>query len=283
MTMAVGGSNRFLACYTDRQGPHGPQAYICPEDMDGDASQSQPDHDAPQGTATSPRMDQAMNVFAGRKRFALTFGLSLSAMTAASAWAQFLPNAPMGTGNIATGRRSQGPAGGADKPATPAPEAIPGAKARQPVAPATRAPSDLQPTDALFDAINRGDIAAARDALNRGADLNGVNVLGLTPMELSVDLGRNDISFLLLSMRGEDSGRGARAVARDSAPPAAPHGPLPLKAAQAHHPSGKPGTLETTREAALRKTATPKLFANDGGRPLPNVGFLGFGSRQASN
>ena len=35
---------------------------------------------------------------------------------------------------------------------------------------------DLQPTDALFDAINRGDIAAARDALNRGADLNGVPV-----------------------------------------------------------------------------------------------------------
>jgi ankyrin repeat protein len=77
----------------------------------------------------------------------------------------------------------------------------------------------MPPTDALFDAINRGDIAAARDALNRGADLNGVNVLGMTPMELSVDLGRNDISFLLLSMRGEDGGRGSRAVAHDRAEP----------------------------------------------------------------
>src|ERR1700757_1385559 len=81
----------------------------------------------------------------------------------------------------------------------------------------SRPPSDMEPTDALFDAINRGDIGAARDAISRGADLRGHNVLGMTPMELSVDLGRNDISFLLLSMRGEDSGRGARAVGRDTA------------------------------------------------------------------
>ena len=100
----------------------------------------------------------------------------------------------------------------------PAPDAVPGDKARAPAAPSTRVAGDMQPTDALFDAINRGDIATARDALNRGADLNGVNVLGMTPMELSVDLGRNDISFLLLSMRGEDSGRGSRAVGRETAP-----------------------------------------------------------------
>src|SRR6202012_5975497 len=92
-----------------------------------------------------------------------------------------------------------------------------GAKARSPAAPSSHAPTDLQPTDALFDAINRGDIAAARDALNHGADMNGVNVLGMTPMELSVDLGRNDISFLLLSMRGEDPGRGSSTVGRGQA------------------------------------------------------------------
>ena len=101
-----------------------------------------------------------------------------------------------------------------EKPTGPAPDAVPGDKARAPAAPSTHAAGDLPPTDALFDAINRGDIASARDALNRGADLNGENVLGMTPMELSVDLGRNDISFLLLSMRGEDSGRGSRAVGR---------------------------------------------------------------------
>ena len=60
----------------------------------------------------------------------------------------------------------------------------------------------MEPTEALFDAINRGDIGTARDAISRGADLHGHNVLGMTPLELSVDLGRNDISFMLLSMRG---------------------------------------------------------------------------------
>ena len=47
----------------------------------------------------------------------------------------------------------------------------------------------MEPNDALFDAINRGDIAAARDAISRGADLGARNILGMTPMELSVDLG----------------------------------------------------------------------------------------------
>ena len=78
----------------------------------------------------------------------------------------------------------------------------------------------MAPTAALFDAINRGDIIAARDALNRGADLNAQNVLGMTPIDLSVDLGRNDITFLLLSMRsgsdqaGAETGRRARPGAR---------------------------------------------------------------------
>ena len=225
-----------------------------------------------------------MKVSAGRNRLAIPLGLALSVITAASAWAQLMPNAPIGTGNIATGQRSQGPAGGAEKPPPPAPAAIPGAKAREPAAPATRAASDMQPTDALFDAINRGDIAAARDALNRGADLNGVNVLGLTPMELSVDLGRNDISFLLLSMRGEDSGRGARAVARGNAPSAAPSAPSPIKTAQMRHRlSSKPDVVQATRDTVPAAAPTPKLFANDGGTPLPKVGFLGFGSRQAAN
>ena len=68
----------------------------------------------------------------------------------------------------------------------------------------------MSPNDALFDAINRGDIAAARDALSRGAELDAHNLLGMTPMELSVDLGRNDISFLLLSYRVRTAGRRPR-------------------------------------------------------------------------
>jgi hypothetical protein len=121
----------------------------------------------------------------------------------------------------------------------------------------------MLPTDALFDAINRGDIAAARDAISRGADLNGRNVLGMTPMELSVDLGRNDISFLLLSMRAED------------------HRPSSTAAGQ----GGKPGEAPRARVKVARQQPvvpaqpvqrTPRLFANDGGAPVPSVGFLGF-------
>ncbi len=192
-------------------------------------------------------------------------------------WAQ-LSSAMPGGGSPASRMQSRAP----EKPVIPAPDAVPGDKARAPAAPSTHIAGDLQPTDALFDAINRGDIATARDALNRGADLNGVNVLGMTPMELSVDLGRNDISFMLLSMRGEDTGRGSRAVGRDEGGNA-----KAVKAAAAAH--GVADTRSAARAkaaqlpAATRPIATPKLFANDGGAPLPSVGFLGFDSRSAAN
>lgn len=183
-----------------------------------------------------------------------------------------------------------------EKPELPEPDAVPGAKARQPAAPATRMATDMPPTDALFDAINRGDIASARDALNRGADLNGMNILGMTPMELSVDLGRNDISFLLLSMRGEDSGRGSRAVGRDiAATGQVAQAAKPMTSARTSGTGSTPaGNAPTgskavgakpvgTRAVAARPVATPKLFADDGGTPLPSAGFLGFGSQSATN
>lgn len=211
-----------------------------------------------------------------RHLFAWLVGAAVTAGAWSHGWAQLAPAAPGGAG----GHPSQGPAGGPEKPAEKAPDAIPGAKAREPVVPASKNAGDMQPTDALFDAINRGDIAAARDALNRGADLNGINVLGMTPMELSVDLGRNDITFLLLSERGEDSGRGSRAVAHET------HGAeRPDKVAQTRKPA-VPAKTKLAAEAkppAAKPLATPKLFANDGGTPLPNAGFLGFGSRPATN
>jgi hypothetical protein len=101
----------------------------------------------------------------------------------------------------------------------------------------------------------------------------------MTPMELSVDLGRNDISFLLLSMRGEDSGRGSRAVGRDA--------PAPLQGAKTAAVA-KPAAPAKSRVLAgrpepVKPIATPKLFANDGGTPLPSAGFLGFDSRSSAN
>jgi hypothetical protein len=151
--------------------------------------------------------------------------------------------------------------------ALPPPEALPGAKSTGAPAAASHIPTDMSPTDALFDAINRGDAGAARDALNRGADLNGKNVLGMTPMELSIDLGRNDISFLLLSMRGE---------AASSTPPATGT-PLPVQATKPAPPPRGRGAVKTVAAVqAPAAPATPRLFAGDGGAPNPQVGFLGF-------
>jgi hypothetical protein len=129
-------------------------------------------------------------------------------------------------------------------------------------APADRTEVDLAPTEALFDAINRGDLAAARDAINRGADLGGKNILGMTPVELSVDLGRNDITFLLLSNR---TATGPSSVAPIAKPPAK------AAAAVAHVPAA---TVVTTKPVP-----TSEQFAKqDGGTPNPQSGFLGFGS-----
>jgi hypothetical protein len=218
----------------------------------------------------------------GRRLAKLTLGAALGLILSSASWAQ-LGVGPLGGGplssNSATARRTPAP----EKPVVPAPSAIPGAKAREPVAPPTRSMSDMHPTDALFDAINRGDIASARDALNRGADLNGVNVLGMTPMELSVDLGRNDISFLLLSMRGEDSGRGSRAVshetaARDQATEKLPAAKLQSRPAKTARQRVLPAASVASGQPA-HTVASPKLFANDGGTPLPSAGFLGFDQR----
>ena len=154
------------------------------------------------------------------------------------------------------------------------PPALPGARAEpSAVAPAGKNVGDLPPTEALFDAINRGDLPAAKEAVNRGADLNGNNVLGLNPLELAVDLGRNDISFLLLSLRG---GSGY-STTRGPGPAAKP----PTRAERMA--ADRAERLERTRVRAVSAAppvATPpqtaRLFGANGGAPIPQAGFLGF-------
>jgi hypothetical protein len=155
--------------------------------------------------------------------------------------------------------------------AAPPPPALPGAASTGNVAPATRIPTDMEPTEALFDAINRGDIGVARDAISRGADLHGQNVLGMTPLELSIDLGRNDISFMLLSMRGGDDGRGhqGQAVAAK---------PSPTKQARQVAKQVQPRPAARVAASAPAATQTARLYSGDGGAPNPNAGFLGFDS-----
>jgi len=186
-----------------------------------------------------------------------------------------------GGGNSSVGVPSFGPQKGV--PRGPkrevAPPALPGARAEPTaVAPAERSAADLPPTEALFDAINRGDLPTARDAVNRGADLNGTNVLGLTPLDLAIDLGRNEISFLLLTLRGGSGfnttqgpaaptpqGRAATARAeRDAARAAAREGRAAERQAVAARPSNGPSPQ------------APRLFAGQGGAAVPQAGFLGF-------
>ena len=163
------------------------------------------------------------------------------------------------------------------------PPAVPGARAEPTaVAPADRNAADLPPNEALFDAINRGDLATAKDAINHGADLNSTNVLGLTPLDLAIDLGRNEISFLLLTLRGGSGfnttqgpaattpqSRPATARAeRDAARTAARDGRAAERQAVAARPSNGPSPQ------------APRLFAGQGGTPVPQAGFLGFDARR---
>jgi len=149
------------------------------------------------------------------------------------------------------------------RPAEPLPSAVPGSRA-QPGA-AERTQQNLGPNEALFDAINRGDLRDARDAMSRGADLNARNVLGLTPLELSVDLGRNDISFMLLSYRGGGGGGAISSRGQETG-----IGGTPPRIA----PSPRRSTRNVAAPAA--PPSLPRLWANDGGAPQPEIGFLGF-------
>ncbi len=144
------------------------------------------------------------------------------------------------------------------------PPALPGAVSNDPAAPSGHASADMNPTAALFDAINRGDLTAAKEALSRGADLSGTNVLGEKPIESAIDLNRNDITFLLLSMRNNDDQSGRVQVATDTA-------------------SGsidKPGHLtihgRSSNRPAQQAAYGGSRAAADGGVAKPEVGFLGF-------
>lgn len=158
------------------------------------------------------------------------------------------------------------------------PPALPGAQSEGTAAPATENPADMSPNAALFDAINRGDVAAARDALSRGAELNAHNVLGLTPIELAVDLGHHDIAFLLLSMRGADSSSGPPPAA---AAPTVAEKPMPA-ATKSRHATRVAARGTTPPLSDPGQPQQPKLFANDGGSPIPSIGFLGFANGRGS-
>lgn len=117
---------------------------------------------------------------------------------------------------------------------------------------------DIEPTVALFEAINRGSVSAARDAINRGADLNGHNILGQTPLDMSIDLNRNPITFLILSLRNSTSLQGG--------------GGLGSVSTSDLHMSSSADVEENTQS----KAHDPR-YDRTGGAAQPSIGFLGFG------
>ena len=146
------------------------------------------------------------------------------------------------------------------------PTGLPGARSGAVVAPAEKSAAEMRPTEALFDSVNRGDIAAARDAIGRGAELEGRNILGLTPLELAVDLSRNDITFLLLSMRGAGSG------------PV----PEPTRAAPRPVAVARPVAAPVPARVAVIAPVRQRSAGADPGTPAPQAGFLGFGGGTAT-
>ncbi|MBV9117540.1 MAG: hypothetical protein JOY63_09270 [Acetobacteraceae bacterium] len=157
------------------------------------------------------------------------------------------------------------------------PAALPGvAPKEQPIAPPNRVPTLMSPTEALFDAVNRGDMAGARDAISRGADLGATNELGLTPLDLAIDLGRSDISFLLLSIRNAGIGTSGGQQQVAQATPA--EKALEASGASARPRPGRRLATRVTVEPA-GQPSLPRLFEGNGGEPIPSAGFLGFGGR----
>ena len=162
------------------------------------------------------------------------------------------------------------------------PSALPGAQVNKDrVIPSEKGASDKSPNDALFDAITRGDVSSAQDAINRGADFNARNILGLTPLDESIDLGRNNITFLLLSLRPAPDTTSAPAKPFTSAPPKLT-GALsaPLPSSLAARPAATPAATDGAVGASPAKStpAAPALPASgNAGTPNPKTGFLGFG------
>ena len=147
-------------------------------------------------------------------------------------------------------------------PAENLPPALPGFGNQAPSAvPGVSKPQTGDPTAQLFTAINANDYNSAQDALSRGADLDAQNALGETPIDLSVALNRNSITFMLLSARnvagGDDSDAQITGTPASSPAASAAQTPaVPIKLIQSPNQPSVPG--------------------NNPGVPNPSAGFLGF-------
>lgn len=147
--------------------------------------------------------------------------------------------------------------------------------AQPPAAPRASQPRTGTATEQLFEAINQGEIEDVRAAVGAGADIGARNVLGLTALDLAVDLGRTDVALYLMSL-GRARERTIEPLPRDTSPQRdAARGAAQQRRAE-----------DAAIEAALRQrgptvsrqgiVAVAPLWAGNGGAPNPALGFLGF-------
>lgn len=194
------------------------------------------------------------------KRFAIPLMLATTALATLGA------TPADAQGMLGAGRTTSRPAPEAPREQPPA---LPGVAARRGQAPipAETPPASMNPNDALFDGISRGDIATVRDAVARGADVNARNALGLTAVDAAVDQGRPEIMFYVLSMR---SSAGNAPPPPDRVAPAGRNRPQPTRERQPI-PRNEPAVQPSTVTPRL-----PQLWQANGGAPQPSIGFLGF-------
>lgn len=151
-----------------------------------------------------------------------------------------------------------------------APAGLPGVGAVAPLAtgPKMQAPSSGDPTQELFQAISNNNYASAEDAVSRGADLRALDQFGETPLDLSIALNRNDITFMLLGTRNELVAQGEDSNSIMGKPWTLSHDAKQGRAGR------KAKSFVSVREA--QKVEVP---AGDTGTPAPQAGFLGFGPK----
>ncbi len=154
-----------------------------------------------------------------------------------------------------------------------APPAVPGAGNSSALSTSLPIPKTEtgDPTVELFTAVNSGDYNAAQDAVSRGADMNAQNAFGETPLDLSIALNRNPITFMLLSARNEGGG-GSPALAAT-----APTGPT---ATPVHHTRKLFRAIPARMATPPHVVVAPSVPGNDPGTPDQSAGFLGFGQNR---
>nr|WP_295738625.1 ankyrin repeat domain-containing protein [uncultured Acidocella sp.] len=158
-----------------------------------------------------------------------------------------------------------------------APSGLPGVGNMAPpsTGPQLKAPIGGDPTQELFTAISKNDYGSAQDAISRGAQLSAKNQFGETPIDMSIALNRNAITFLLLGSRNEIAAQGGGGtMGQPWTLNNTPSAPAKSSKQAKSHKQAPPPAMQPA------KASPAPHYGNAGtGTPDPQAGFLGFGPK----